>query len=713
MQHLHPVAFYIGLACCVASVLALPKGFATYFKGSSCPSGWARVTQANGRLVVCTDNFNSPGGTVGTALGNQESRSHTHTASCSFSFGVHNIAGVYGSFLSCDDAGKTGTYTSTTATSGGSVPAYPLAQLLLCSLSADNSDPIADDSLAFFDTTVSSCPSGFVKATSYVGRFLISSHSGSSASTYNSLSSSLSNLEDRVHSHTFDVTVSFNNQYIALADGGGGDQNADYSSTRSSSGTTSAASSGLPYIQLLTCIADSNTQKTTLPSGALLFSTQQCPREWVVVHPWKGRLLVGLPSGGVAGASWGGSVIAAGTTFKAPHTHSISGMAVTIPGKSVSMSACSCCGGPFTQRGTYSIPGVTSAVDEVDLPYSMLPLCEHVTPTSTPTKTIRQTLSQSFLGTADITATRTMRISRTATYTRSTALSLSRMVSSTRTNRMTATAAVLLTPTKSTTHDLTGTDLAVRTRSTLSVSLLETHRTTSLKRSRSPTLSRQSESFAATPTFAVTRATDTLSLPRTQTAEATLTDVPPMTPTTSDSVRGMSRSTSLPDTESTPLTLTPDVARTHSPTDSLVAPHTLSRSSFTLGLSHSGTHVSSMSVPPLVTSSRSSLVTRSRQSGTFTVSLTRPRTTRPPTTLPPATTLPPPLTTTTLPARYNPASSADHDNASSEPHNFCCAADDVGPCNAWPRHEVPTDAGVQHTATGGCPLPRAAAGHSR
>ena len=162
-----------------------------------------------------------------------------------------------------------------------------------------------------------------------------------------------------------------------------------------------------------------------------------------------------------------------------------------------------------------------------------------------------------------------------------------------------------------------------------------------------------SQSLAATPTLAVTRATetmsamDTLSEPRTQTAEATLTDVPPMTPTTSLSVRGMSRSTSLPDTESAPLTLTPDVPVTHSPTDSLVAPRTLSRSSFTLGLSRSGTHDSSISVPPLVTSSRSSLVTRSRQKGTFTVSLTRPRTTHPPTTLPPATTLPPPLTTTT------------------------------------------------------------------
>ena len=76
--------FYV--LCSSCGVAALPKGFATFFRGSTCPSGWSRVTTADGRLIVAADTTRTLGGTVGTALSDQEVRSHSHSTSCSFTF---------------------------------------------------------------------------------------------------------------------------------------------------------------------------------------------------------------------------------------------------------------------------------------------------------------------------------------------------------------------------------------------------------------------------------------------------------------------------------------------------------------------------------------------------------------------------------------------------------------------------------------------------
>ena len=411
----------------------------------------------------------------------------------------------------------------------------------------------------------STCPTDFIEASTFVGRFLISSHSKSADSRYNSPNTALSNLEDRAHSHVFNATVPLAMQKLAVAEGGSGIQNANYS-TDNAFGTTSDATSGLPYIQLLTCMAVSDKQKISLPSGALLFNAQQCPPEWVVADRWKGRLLVGLPSGGVAGASWGGSAIAFGAV--AAHTHHITNMMVSVP-KLESCGICGGNGGPLTRQGTYNASGVTD-MDDAGLPYSMLPLCEHATPTSTPTKSNSKMLSHSAWPAT---------VSDTLSHT--------------------------------TTH-------------TLSVTALATN------------------SDSASPTMTTT---PTVSRPRSRTAGKTLTVfvAPPRSATTSDSVRGMSRTASLPDTDSAPLTftgvapassrstprtptlslalvqsttnsrsiprtLTHSLALVHSTpssrtTSSRSATRTLSHSSFTHSLyfSRTDTHGTSMTIRPLVT----------------------------------------------------------------------------------------------------------------
>jgi hypothetical protein len=43
---------------------ALPEGFATFFMGSDCPSGWREVPQAKGRMIVSVNNSAVSGITV-------------------------------------------------------------------------------------------------------------------------------------------------------------------------------------------------------------------------------------------------------------------------------------------------------------------------------------------------------------------------------------------------------------------------------------------------------------------------------------------------------------------------------------------------------------------------------------------------------------------------------------------------------------------------
>ena len=119
---------------------ATPAGFATFFRGSSCPSGWSAVSSAQGRLILTDDGTMSVGLTKNTVLGDREDRTHTHTVSSpGFSWPSNDVAGA--SWPGGYRGAKNGGYSGTTATTSAATSGYPFVQLLFCSLSAANSDP--------------------------------------------------------------------------------------------------------------------------------------------------------------------------------------------------------------------------------------------------------------------------------------------------------------------------------------------------------------------------------------------------------------------------------------------------------------------------------------------------------------------------------------------------------------------------------------------
>jgi len=62
----------------------VPSGFVGFFNIPSCPSGWSELAGAQGRYIVGKPSGGTLGGTVGTALSNQEDRpvgQHSHTGS--------------------------------------------------------------------------------------------------------------------------------------------------------------------------------------------------------------------------------------------------------------------------------------------------------------------------------------------------------------------------------------------------------------------------------------------------------------------------------------------------------------------------------------------------------------------------------------------------------------------------------------------------------
>lgn len=116
------------LSTCAAAA-ALPAGFATYFQ-SRCPPGWTAVNNSAGRLVVSVINASFVGGTVGTPLGDQEDRQHTHALSGTFSLPSKHISGD----SCCDTQGAGNGNFPEEGSASSAVSGMGFTQLSLCAL---------------------------------------------------------------------------------------------------------------------------------------------------------------------------------------------------------------------------------------------------------------------------------------------------------------------------------------------------------------------------------------------------------------------------------------------------------------------------------------------------------------------------------------------------------------------------------------------------
>ena len=129
-----------------------------------------------------------------------------------------------------------------------------LGMLLLRAQPAAGQDPgetdVPSGTVAFFVGDEKSCPIGWRVATELRGRLAVAVTSADTVGTQ--VGDELQSEEDRTHSHAFTAEVEL--PYKPLAALNGGNNQGAAAAKYTSSGTSEAAASALPFIQLLTCV---------------------------------------------------------------------------------------------------------------------------------------------------------------------------------------------------------------------------------------------------------------------------------------------------------------------------------------------------------------------------------------------------------------------------------------------------------------------------
>ncbi|WP_062269190.1 hypothetical protein [Endozoicomonas arenosclerae] len=126
---------YCAAFCCslifaqASMAAALPSKMIFFAEGTACPAGSTAAADAAGRMLLVTTNVGDVGKTFGTALKDQEDRTHTHSGTMTVNLPSHHISGA----SSCCNSQATskGSH-SQSVTSGASTSGLPFIQLLVC-----------------------------------------------------------------------------------------------------------------------------------------------------------------------------------------------------------------------------------------------------------------------------------------------------------------------------------------------------------------------------------------------------------------------------------------------------------------------------------------------------------------------------------------------------------------------------------------------------
>jgi len=347
----------------------------TYFTlRSSCPPGWTQV--AEGQLVVAVTDGKSVGVSVGSPLGDKEDRTHAHQITGSVTLQQDTISAAGGSNNqgACHD-----TY-PISGTANESTSQLPFAQLLLCQINKEDSNPVPFGSVAFFMN--STCPTNWIPFGDGNGRFIVPGWA--SSGTYVSKGVPLTSGENRAHKHSWETTWKGDDvEYVGLRDCCDTDlaDNRDiYHINGSTVSNSDTGSSGLPYIQMLACVSTDGTFDFKQPQGALLFNEIGCPTGTNVSLEFAGRFLVGLPNNATAGLFGSAIPLEAGAVETRTHDHPWQG--------SFSTRSCGielvtgCCGIGYVGNGHYNISARSTDDSAVDFPYIEVPLCTSGVPSA-------------------------------------------------------------------------------------------------------------------------------------------------------------------------------------------------------------------------------------------------------------------------------------------------------------------------------------------
>lgn len=359
-----------------APAAALPRGTALFFQ-DACPDGWRSLDEATGRLVVSVATTQIEGLTLGTALSDQEDRTHSHSGTATAELPSHSVSGAGGSNTEGAHSGPAAGSSSFQAASSG----LSFVQFPLCALSEDDTSSMPINSVAFFapfsyDPTNPAYNTTFFPLPALAGRVLVpDSDMGLTLSADHPLAS----LEDRPHSHVnagIDCAITLSScSFVGIGGCCNGDPTSDGAQTVDQV-TAANASSNLPYIQLMTASVLTPSYTVNLPETATFFTLDQvmgCPPGWRI---WEGAgtFLVALPENGEIGARFGGEPFVS-PNQRINHTHPITGT-VSTPSAGIELAS-GCCAGGYGCSGDYDFSCTSNALSGVGIPFAALPLCVH------------------------------------------------------------------------------------------------------------------------------------------------------------------------------------------------------------------------------------------------------------------------------------------------------------------------------------------------
>ena len=362
----------LSLAAAVAAVsagvvVALPAGFSTFFT-QGCPPGWEESPNAQGRLIVSVTNASTAGLTVGTALGDQEDRTHTHTFAGELTLESKNVAAIG----CCNKDGAVNGNDNFTGITNNGTSGLPFTQLWFCVLQADDDSVVPFGGMGYYDPLLTACPASWIPYTAAEGRFVMPGYIVSGGEPVTSDDTPLASQEDRKHSHAYTATVQVPDVSFAGIDGCCNDSPAP-SGDVPVTGTTDDDSAGIPYIQLLTCMSQTPTFNTTMPNGAVVFSPAVgCQNGWELANFVSGRFLVALPPGGQPGADFGAASLPASATGLTPEPHDFTAT-VDLPPTSIGLAS-GCCANGYAGAGTVEFSS-TTAPAAAGLPFIMVSVC--------------------------------------------------------------------------------------------------------------------------------------------------------------------------------------------------------------------------------------------------------------------------------------------------------------------------------------------------
>jgi hypothetical protein len=234
-------------------------------------------------------------------------------------------------------------------------------------------DALPPSAVSFFQGA--NCPTGWVPYVSADGRFLVPTVATAPAGL--AYGTPLDAGEDRTHTHDFSATFTLSStSYAGIVGGGNGGVGPAGAITMT--GTSDPASTGLPYVQLLTCRknAPAVPRPTPLPKGLqMFFDMSACPVGWAQTAATQGRLIVGLPQGAPQDVTFGGETLSSTDGGADARTHAHGNTATLVTTSHGIALASGCCGGGYAENGTYTATQDTAEGD-TGLPYLELLQCE-------------------------------------------------------------------------------------------------------------------------------------------------------------------------------------------------------------------------------------------------------------------------------------------------------------------------------------------------